>query len=52
MYYLWNEVGMSEIEKQHLACQNRSIFMKKRFTEIEIQQLRKEIEKELYLRMK
>ena len=42
---LWNEMGMSEIEEQHLACQVRSIFKNKRLTEVDIQQLQKEIEK-------
>ena len=37
---------MFEIEEQHLACQVRSILKNKRLTEIEIQQLRKEIEKD------
>ena len=46
MYNLWNEMGMFEIEEQYLACQVRSIFKNKRLTKIEIQQLRKEIEKE------
>ena len=36
---------MSEIEGQHLACQVRSIFKNKRLTEVDIQQLQKEIEK-------
>ena len=45
MYDLWNEVEMFQIEQQHLACQVRSIFKNKRLTEIEIKQLRKEIEK-------
>ena len=44
MYNLWNEKEMFEIEEQHLACQVRSIFKNKKLTEIEIQQLRKEIE--------
>ena len=39
MYNLWNEMGMFEIEEQHLACQVRSIFKNKRLTENEIQQL-------------
>ena len=42
---LWNEMGMSELEEQHLACQVRSIFKNKRLTEVDIQQLQKEIEK-------
>ena len=42
---LWNEMGMSEIEEQHLACQVRSIFKNKRLTEVDIQQLQKEIGK-------
>ena len=42
---LWNEMGMSEIEEQHLACQVRSILKNKRLTEVDIQQLQKEIEK-------
>ena len=42
---LWNEMGMSEIEEQHLVCQVRSIFKNKRLTEVDIQQLQKEIEK-------
>ena len=46
MYNLWNEMGMFENEEQHLACQVRSISKNKRLTEIEIQQLRKEIEKD------
>ena len=44
MYNLWNEMGMFEIEDQHIACEVRSIFKNKRLPEIEIQQLRKEIE--------
>ena len=36
---------MSEIQEQHLACQVRSIFKNKRLTEVDIQQLQKEIEK-------
>ena len=39
-------MGMFEIEKQHLACQLRSIFKNKRLTEFEIQQLKKKIEKD------
>ena len=39
-------MGMFEIEKQHLACQLRSIFKNKRLTEFEIQQLQKKIEKD------
>ena len=39
IYNLQNEIGMFEIEEQHLACQVRSIFKNKRLTEIEIQQL-------------
>ena len=46
MYDLWNEMGMFEIEEHHIACQIRSIFKNKIITEIEIQRLRKEIEKE------
>ena len=46
MYNLLNEMGMFEIEKQHLACQARSILRNKRLKEIEIQQLQKEIEKD------
>ena len=34
MYDLWNEMGMSEIEEQHLACQVRYIFKNERITEI------------------
>ena len=45
MHNLWNEMGMFEIEDQHLACQVRSIFKNSRLTEIEIQQLQREIEK-------
>ena len=45
MHNLWNEMEMFEIEEQHLACQVRSIFKNKRLTEIEIGQLRREIEK-------
>ena len=26
MHNIWNEVGLFEIEKEHLACQVRSIF--------------------------
>ena len=44
MYNLWNEMEMLEIEEQHLVCQVCSIFKKNRLTEIEIQQLQKEIE--------
>ena len=36
MYDLWNEMGISEIKKQHLASQIRSIFKNKRLTETEI----------------
>ena len=46
MYKLWYEVGMFEIEKQHLACYLHSICKNKRLTEIEIQPLWKEIEKD------
>ena len=46
MNNLWNEMGMFEIEEQHLACQVRSIFKNKRLTESEIQQLLKDIEKD------
>ena len=45
MHNLWNEMEMFEIEEQHLACQVRSIFKNNRLTEIEIGQLRREIEK-------
>ena len=45
MHNLWNEIGMFEIEKQHLARQVRSIFKNNRLTEIEIVQLWREIEK-------
>ena len=38
-------MGMFENEEQLLACQVRSIFKNKRPTKIEIQQLRREIEK-------
>ena len=37
-------MGMFEIEEQHLACHVCSIFENKRLKDIEIQQLRKEIE--------
>ena len=43
--HLWNEMGMFENEEQLLACQVRRIFKNKRPTEIEIQQLQREIEK-------
>ena len=46
MYDLWNEMGMFEIKEQNLAWQVWSIFENKRLTEIEIQQLRKEIKKD------
>ena len=46
MYDLWNEMEMSEIEDYLHACHARIIFKNKRFTEIEIKQLRKEIEKD------
>ena len=46
MYNLWNDMGMFEIEGQHLACQVRSIFKNNRLDGIEIQQLQKEIEKD------
>ena len=46
MYDLWNEMGMFEIMEQNLAWQVWSIFENKRLTEIEIQQLRKEIKKD------
>ena len=39
-------MGMFEIEEQHLACQVRSLFNNKGLIKIEIQQLRKEIEKD------
>ena len=39
-------MGMFEIEEQHLACQVQNIFKNKRLTEIEIEQLQKEIEKD------
>ena len=39
MYKLWYEMGMFEIEKQHLACYLHSICKNKRLTEIEIQPL-------------
>ena len=42
---IWNKMGMFEIEEQHLECQVCSIFRNSRFTEIEIQQLCREIEK-------
>ena len=45
MHNLWNETGMFEIEEQHLPCQVRSIFKNNRLTEIEIEQLQREIEK-------
>ena len=45
MHNLWNEIGMFEIEKQHLARQVRSIFKNNRLTEIEVVQLWREIEK-------
>ena len=45
MYNLWNEMGIFEIEEQHLTRQVRSIIRNKRLTKVEIQQLRKEIEK-------
>ena len=38
-------MGMFENEEQLLACQVRRIFKNKRPTEIEIQQLQREIEK-------
>ena len=48
MHDLRNEMGMSEIEEQHHACQVRSIFKNKRFTDStvveKIQQLWKKIE--------
>ena len=37
MYGLWIEMGVSEIEDQHFACQVCSIFNNKRLTEIKIQ---------------
>ena len=46
MHKLWNDIGMFEIEEQHLACQVRSNFKNNRLTEIEIQQLQREIEKD------
>ena len=46
MYNKRNEMGMFEIEEQDLACQVRSIFNNKGLTKTEIQQLRKEIEKD------
>ena len=39
-------MGIFEIEEQHLACQIWGIFKNKRLTEIEIQQLWEEIEKD------
>ena len=38
MYDLRNEMGMFEIEEQHLACQVRTILKNRRLTKIEIQQ--------------
>ena len=38
-------MGMFEIEELHLACQVRSFFKNNRLSEIEIKQLRREIEK-------
>ena len=46
MYNIWNQIGISEIEEHHLACQTCSIFKNKRLTEIEIQQPWKEISKD------
>ena len=46
MHNLWNETGMFKSEEQHLACQNRSFLKNNRVTEIEIQQLQREIKKD------
>ena len=46
MHNLWNEIGMFEIQEQRLAFQIRSIFKNNRLTETEIEQLRREIEKD------
>ena len=46
MHNLWNEIEIFEVEVQHLACQVRSIFKNNRLTEIEIQKLQREIEKD------
>ena len=46
MHNLWNEIEMFEIKEQHIACQVCSIFKNNRLTEIEIQQLWREIEKD------
>ena len=45
MHTLWNETWMFKSEEQHLACQNRSFLKNNRVTEIEIQQLQREIKK-------
>ena len=47
MHNLWNETGMFKSEEQHLACQNRSFLKNNRVTEIEIQQLQREIKKKM-----
>ena len=39
-------MGMFEIKEEDLTCQVHSIFKNKRHTKIEIQQLRKEVEKD------
>ena len=46
VHNLWNEIEIFEVEVQHLACQVRSIFKNNRLTEIEIQKLQREIEKD------
>ena len=46
MHNLWNKIGMFEIEEQHFACQFCSIFKNKGLTEIEIQKLWRQIEKD------
>ena len=45
MHNLWNET-LFKSEEQHLACQNRSFIKDNSVTEIEIQQLQRETEKD------
>ena len=46
MHNLLNEIEIFEIEKQHVERKVLSVFKNNRLTEIQIQQLRREIEKD------
>ena len=46
MYSLWDELGTFEIKEQHLACQVRRILKGKQFSDIETEQLKREIDHE------